>query len=171
MKLNTDCMVPIEEVAHDFSKAAGIIDAAGVAVVIKDNKPRYIIIDYSEFVSEQIGSKESIEDVANRIAAKNQPLIEQLSVNENDIVMKSITVEDILSLNDDYRTDDIFGLDNNIKEEKIFNLNDNTIKKQEIKNNNDEEMKLNLKSYTEDTIYLDDATKKTIAELKELLKG
>ena len=213
MKLNTDCMVPIEDVNYDFSKAAGVVDTAGMAVIIKDNKPRYVILDFSEFASEQKNGAENLKDVAGRILEKNHSSIEEISSIEgnsltggNDFIYRnntigdsepvsSITLNDILSLNDDYKADDVFGLyNNNISEETIFNLDQlpaeglkiHNVMDGEVKSEGNvsaagetkaagiqpgDEMSMNLDSYTENNIYIDEATKRTIEELKELLKG
>lgn len=195
MKLNTDCMVPIEDIKVDFTKAEEIVDAAGMALVIKDNKPRYVILDYNQFLREQNNSNENIEDIAGRIAFQNHSDIEQLYVRpENDLIDHTIKLEDILSLNEDYKADDPFGLysNKNITEEKISRLNEDTPnggnkidnfmdedKKAENREKagaaqnsfSDDGIKLNIESYSDGALYLDEVTKKTIEELKELIKG
>jgi antitoxin Phd len=173
MKLNTDCMISIEDVKNDFSRLENIINTAGLAVVIKDNKPGYVVLDYNQFIQEQKSADESIEDVAGRITAQNHSDIEKLSQNpENDLMNHTIKLEDILSLNEDYKADDGFdsynnnAVDNHITEETASRQPD-----EESKPDGSADIKLNLNSYSNDSLYLDEATKKTIEELKELIRG
>lgn len=236
MKLNTDSMVSIEEISNDFSKAAEVIETAGMAVVLKDNKPKYVILDFNQFVSEQKESGENIQDVASRVMNKsfssseeaspnrisdvkeyeqlatnrisdakeyeqlspnqitNLKELGQLSQNRTsyqdsaslDVVKEKITLEDIFNLNADYDTgeDGTYQFNDKLIQETILNFNDdsknevpkiNNMRHNEPKayDNNDvsEELKMNMESYSEDKAYIDDATKRTIEELKELLKG
>lgn len=43
MNVNTKTLVPISEANQNFSKVARLVDEFGSAVILKNNRPRYII--------------------------------------------------------------------------------------------------------------------------------
>ena len=53
MKINTNSMVSITEANQNFSKVARLVDEVGSAVILKNNTPRYLIIDFMQAETEQ----------------------------------------------------------------------------------------------------------------------
>ena len=49
MNINTNSLVSITEANQNFSKVARLVDENGVAVILKNNVPRYIITDSVNF--------------------------------------------------------------------------------------------------------------------------
>lgn len=48
MMINSNTMVSITEADQNFSKVARLVDAQGSAVILKNNVPRYLIIEISQ---------------------------------------------------------------------------------------------------------------------------
>ena len=48
MKIDTNTMVSITEANQNFSKVARLVDEHGTAVILKNNVPRYLVIDFSK---------------------------------------------------------------------------------------------------------------------------
>lgn len=48
MKIDTDTMVSITEANENFSKVARLVDEHSTAVILKNNVPRYFVIDFSK---------------------------------------------------------------------------------------------------------------------------
>ena len=48
MTINTNAMVSITEANQNFSKVARLVDELGTAVILKNNVPRYLVIDFSK---------------------------------------------------------------------------------------------------------------------------
>lgn len=46
MTVNTDVLVPMTEANQNFSKVARLVDESGLAVILKNNKPRYVVLDF-----------------------------------------------------------------------------------------------------------------------------
>lgn len=46
MKINTKTMVSITEANQNFSKVARLVDEYSSALILKNNKPRYIITEF-----------------------------------------------------------------------------------------------------------------------------
>ncbi len=49
MMVNTENLVSITEANQNFSKVARLVDQKGSAVILKNNKPRYIVVDFEEY--------------------------------------------------------------------------------------------------------------------------
>ena len=48
MTINTNTMVSITEANQNFSKVARLVDEHGTAIILKNNVPRYLVIDFSK---------------------------------------------------------------------------------------------------------------------------
>ena len=48
MTIDTKTMVSISDANQNFSKVARLVDECGSAVILKNNVPRYLIIDFSK---------------------------------------------------------------------------------------------------------------------------
>ena len=56
MKINVENLVSITEANQNFSKVARMVDEKGSVIVLKNNKPRYLIIDFSKASEEELAS-------------------------------------------------------------------------------------------------------------------
>ena len=48
MNVNTKTMVSISEANQNFSKVARLVDQYGSAVILKNNSPRYLILEFNQ---------------------------------------------------------------------------------------------------------------------------
>ncbi|MDD4715079.1 MAG: type II toxin-antitoxin system Phd/YefM family antitoxin [Oscillospiraceae bacterium] len=79
MQINTDNLVSITEANQNFSRVARLVDENGAAVILKNNVPRYVIMEFSQFQKEEIAGEEEVDSVARRILAKNRHAFEELA--------------------------------------------------------------------------------------------
>ena len=49
MLINTDVLIPITDANQNFSKVVRLVDEQGAVVILKNNKPRYAVISFSEY--------------------------------------------------------------------------------------------------------------------------
>ena len=49
MMVNTNYLVPMTEANQNFSKVVRTVDESGIAVILKNNKPRYVVVDFDEY--------------------------------------------------------------------------------------------------------------------------
>ena len=49
MQINTNNLVSITEANQNFSRVARLVDENGAAVIMKNNVPRYILMEFSQF--------------------------------------------------------------------------------------------------------------------------
>lgn len=79
MKINTDTLVSISEANQNFSKVARLVDENGSAVILKNNTPRYIVIDYNEYKKETQNTNDDINMITKRLIAKHRRAFEELA--------------------------------------------------------------------------------------------
>ncbi|MDD7647137.1 MAG: type II toxin-antitoxin system Phd/YefM family antitoxin [Ruminococcus bromii] len=79
MMINTDNLVSITEANQNFSRVARLVDESGAAVILKNNVPRYILIEFSQLESEQQADDEDVLAVSKRLIAKNKQAYEVLA--------------------------------------------------------------------------------------------
>ena len=79
MIVNTNNLVSITEANQNFSKVARLVDENGAAVILKNNVPRYVLIEFSQFEKEQQASDDEILRISDHLMAKNQQAYEVLA--------------------------------------------------------------------------------------------
>ncbi|MSA99345.1 type II toxin-antitoxin system Phd/YefM family antitoxin [Finegoldia sp. BIOML-A3] len=79
MKINTKNLVSITEANQNFSKVARLVDEQGSAVILKNNNPKYVLIEYSEFENVKIADDEDILSISRRIMDQNKEAYEELA--------------------------------------------------------------------------------------------
>jgi len=79
MLVNTQKIVSISEANQNFSKIAKLVDADKAVVIMKNNKPKYILLDFDEFSKEAISEEEKLDEIANRILFENMEAFKELS--------------------------------------------------------------------------------------------
>lgn len=79
MNVNLKNLVSISEANQNFSKVARMVDENGVAVILKNNAPRYVLIDYGKLQADVEADNETLEDVATRLLQKHRKAFEELA--------------------------------------------------------------------------------------------
>ena len=82
MMVNTSALVPMTEANQNFSKVARLVDEAGLAVILKNNKPRYIVVDfeeYEELQSARAARKQKIEAMSAQMISDNLEAFQELA--------------------------------------------------------------------------------------------
>ena len=79
MMLNTDAMVSISEANRNFSRVARMVDEKGSVVIMKNNAPRYLLIEFSQAESMQAASDEDVLAVSERLIRQNRQAYEELA--------------------------------------------------------------------------------------------
>lgn len=82
MTVETNTLVPMTEANQNFSKVTRLVDEEGLAVIMKNNKPRYIVVDFEEYDALQAiraERKRKIEAAANQLIAENLEAFQELA--------------------------------------------------------------------------------------------
>ena len=79
MVINTDNLVSITEANQNFSRVARMVDENGAAVILKNNVPRYVLMEFSQVENEQQAKDEDILEISKRLIAQNKQAYEVLA--------------------------------------------------------------------------------------------
>ena len=79
MNVNTENLVSITEANQNFSRIAHMVDEKGSVVILKNNSPRYLLIEFNQVQREQTVSDEDILALSKRIIEKNREAYEVLA--------------------------------------------------------------------------------------------
>jgi antitoxin Phd len=79
MNINTNSMVSITEANQNFSRVARLVDETGSVVILKNNTPRYLIIDFQQAEEERQMPDEDVRAISKRLIMKNRTAYEELA--------------------------------------------------------------------------------------------
>lgn len=76
MTIDTNTMISITEANQNFSKVAKVVDEHGTAVILKNNVPKYLVIDFSKAEKEKVTSNEDVFAISERLIKQNKEAYE-----------------------------------------------------------------------------------------------
>ena len=79
MTVNTNTIVSITEANQNFSRVARIVDENGSASILKNNVPRYIIMEFPEAEKLQTAPDDDVEAISRRLIEKNLKAYKELA--------------------------------------------------------------------------------------------
>ena len=79
MNINTNTMVSMTEANQNFSKVSRLVDQYGSAVVLKNNTPRYLIIDFAQADELQTAADDDVLAVSKKLMERNKAVYEELA--------------------------------------------------------------------------------------------
>ena len=85
MMINSNALISITEANQNFSRVAKLVDENGSAVIMKNNSPRYLIIDFTKAENTQIAKDEDVCAVSKRILQQNLDAYQELSRKHDSV--------------------------------------------------------------------------------------
>lgn len=79
MQINSNTIVSATEANQNFSRVTRIAEKNGQAVIFKNNKPKYMVIDLEQSPFLELTDDEKIDIVAARILKRFKPAFEELA--------------------------------------------------------------------------------------------
>lgn len=79
MTIDTKSIVSITEANQNFSKVARLVDELGSAVIMKNNIPKYLVIEFSKADKQENVSDETVMEFSRKMMEKNKEAYEVLS--------------------------------------------------------------------------------------------
>ena len=79
MVIDTNMIVPMTEANQNFSKVVRLVDESGMAVILKNNKPRYMVVSFAEYDEIQTARKKLFNEVADNVIAENTEALLELA--------------------------------------------------------------------------------------------
>ena len=71
MTVDTNTMISITEANQNFSKVARLVDEHGTAVILKNNVPRYLVIDFSKADQKKTAPTEDVMAISECLIKEN----------------------------------------------------------------------------------------------------
>lgn len=79
MQININNLVSISDANQNFSKVARLVDENGAAVILKNNTPRYVILEYSQFQKEEFADDATVSEIGEAILKRNLKAFQELA--------------------------------------------------------------------------------------------
>ena len=79
MNINTETITTMTEANQNFSKVAKVAENNGQAVIFKNNKPKFLLIDVDSNSYFDITDDEKIDVAAKRFMQRFKPAFEELA--------------------------------------------------------------------------------------------
>lgn len=79
MDIDSKTIASMTEASQDFSRVAQIADTYGKAIIFKDNRPKYRLIDLEQEDDLELSDDEKIDIMAQRILNKYRSAFEALA--------------------------------------------------------------------------------------------
>ena len=77
--INTNALISITEANQNFSRVARLVDENGTAIILKNNVPRYVIMEFSEAQKMQSAPDEDVNNISQRLIQKNLEAYRELA--------------------------------------------------------------------------------------------
>ena len=79
MKIDTNTIVSVTEANQNFSRGTRMAEKNGQAVIFKNNRPKYMLIDLENSPIVDMTDDEKIDFVAARMLKKYKPAFQELA--------------------------------------------------------------------------------------------
>lgn len=79
MTIDTNTLVSITEANQNFSKVARLVDEKGAAIILKNNVPRYLVIDFSKADEITEADDSDVMAISQKLLEKNKEAYEVLA--------------------------------------------------------------------------------------------
>lgn len=72
MNVNTKNIVSITEANQNFSKVARMVDENGAVIILENNAPRYVLMEFNRAETEQVADNEVLLEISKRLIERNR---------------------------------------------------------------------------------------------------
>lgn len=79
MRIDTNAIVSVTEANQNFSRVTRIAEKSGQAVIFKNNRPKFMLIDLENSPILDMTDDEKIDVVAARVLKRFKPAFEELA--------------------------------------------------------------------------------------------
>ena len=79
MNIDTKTMVSISEANQNFSKVAKLVDQYGSAVILKNNSPRYLILEFNQADEQLSAQTDDVLAISEKLITRNKSVYKELA--------------------------------------------------------------------------------------------
>jgi len=81
MKISTNNLIPITEANQNFSRVAKRVDQDGSAIIMKNNKPRYLLVPFQQ--AEKANDEDDVFEITKRLLQNGQAAYNELKKKDS----------------------------------------------------------------------------------------
>ena len=79
MTVDTKILVPMTDANRNFSKVVRMVDESGMAVILKNNKPKYLVLNFDEYDELQTARQKLLNQTADDLIKQNLEAFTELA--------------------------------------------------------------------------------------------
>ena len=79
MTIDTKSIISITEANQNFSKVARLVDELGSAVIMKNNVPKYVVIEFSRLDQDETAPDWKVGEISRQLMEQNKKAYEVLA--------------------------------------------------------------------------------------------
>lgn len=79
MLIDTRNIISITEANQNFSKVAKLVDENGSAVILKNNQPKYIVLEFNEIDTDELADFDDVKKLTSSIINRNLAAFKELA--------------------------------------------------------------------------------------------
>ena len=79
MLVDINNLVSMTDANQNFSKVAKMVDDSGSAVILKNNRPRYLVLDISMMQADELASDDDVINIGRGIMQRNKAAFDELA--------------------------------------------------------------------------------------------
>lgn len=82
MTVDTNTLVAMTEANQNFSKVTRLVGEEGLAVILKNNKPKYIVVSFDEYdkiAATRENRRNLIDNATDELISENRNALEKLA--------------------------------------------------------------------------------------------
>lgn len=86
MNIDTNALVSISEASQNFSKVAKLVDKYGSAIILKNDTPRYLIVEFEQAVAyERMKNYDSTKNISAEEVQRELGITDEQLANFEEI--------------------------------------------------------------------------------------
>lgn len=67
------------EANRNFSRVARLVDERGAAIILKNNSPKYVVLEYDQYEATQMAAEDEVLKASKQLMEQNQAAYEVLA--------------------------------------------------------------------------------------------
>ncbi len=79
MQIDVNNLVSITEANQNFSRVAKLVDQNGALIILKNNTPRYVLIEYSQFQSDDYADDATVQEIGDELIKQHAEAFRELA--------------------------------------------------------------------------------------------
>ena len=79
MNVNVENLVSISDANQNFSRVARLVDEKGTAIILKNNAPRYILLDFNLLFHDIVAGDADVDAAAAKFLSKHAKAFKELA--------------------------------------------------------------------------------------------